>query len=372
MDSGIPSDARGKKVFVAMSGGVDSSVAAALLKEAGCNVEGVTMCFSISHPQSRRPSCCGREGIEDARRAAQVLEIPHHVLDFAGDINDLVIEDFIREYLNGRTPNPCVRCNQHIKFGTLYKVVVGLGIDYLATGHYARLTFNPEGKRYELRKATDFKKDQSYFLYSVAAETFSRLIFPVGGMMKDAVRAVARRFGLPNAEKQESQDICFVADGGYQQFIRQRLGDAVLVPGPFVDPQGKIVGEHRGIVNYTIGQRERLGLSLGSPVYVNRIDKATNTVYVGPEEFLYSRGLVAQQVNNLRPDILRGTVEANVRIRYNAPEVRARVSVLSDKAWQVEFAEPQKAVTPGQSLVCYQGEDVLGGGIIDQVLPDTK
>jgi len=364
----LPDDVRGKKVFVAMSGGVDSSVAAALLQEAGCDVEGVTMCFSVNHPESRRPSCCGVEGISDARTAAKILGIPHHVLDFAGDINELVIEDFVSEYLNGRTPNPCVRCNQYLKFGTLYKMVMSQGVDYLATGHYARLGLGANGQHYELKKARDIRKDQSYFLYSMAKEIFSHVLFPLGDLVKDDVRALARKFALPNADKVESQDICFVPEGGYQQFIRNRIGDEYFKSGNFVDHDGKVVGQHQGVANYTIGQRDKLGMALGRPVYVYRIDKVTNTVYVGPEECLYAKGLVVTQFNNLRPDILAGNIEVNVRIRYNAPEVSARIRPLSEGSWQVEFEQPQKSVTPGQSLVCYLGDDVLGGGLIDRAV----
>ena len=342
-----------KKVFVAMSGGVDSSVVAALMKEQGHDVVGVTMCFSITHPDSKKPSCCGVDGIQDAKRAAQILDIPHYVLDFAKDINDFIIEDFVSEYLSGRTPNPCVRCNQHLKFGTLYKKVMSLGAGYLATGHYGKIHYNAETSTYEMKKANDLRKDQSYFLYSMRRETLPHVFFPLGDLTKTEVRDLARKYHLNTAEKPESQDICFVGDGGYKKFIENRLGSAVNVPGNFIDEKGKIVGKHQGIINYTIGQRDKLGIALGHPVYVNRIDRAANAVYVGPIECLYAKGLIASQFNPVSMDAPWETIDVMARIRYNAPEVPARLTYLENDRIKLEFAEPQKSVTPGQSVVFY-------------------
>ncbi len=357
---------KSKKVFVAMSGGVDSSVVAGLMKEAGHDVVGVTMCFSITHPNSKKPSCCGVDGITDARRAAQILDIPHYVLDFAADINDFIIEDFTNEYLSGRTPNPCVRCNQHLKFGSLYKKVMAQGADFLATGHYGKIVFNSQKNGYELHRAVDQRKDQSYFLYSMAKETLPKVLFPLGDLNKAQVRELARKYQLNTAEKAESQDICFVPDGGYKEFIRQRVGNAVFVPGPFKNERGEIVGQHQGIANYTIGQRDKLGIALGVPVYVYKIEKETNTVYVGPLSMLYSAGLLANNFNPVSMDIPQTTIEVAARIRYNAELVKARLTYLGQDSVRLYFDEPQKSVTPGQSVVFYDGDVVLGGATIEE------
>ncbi len=355
-----------KKVFVAMSGGVDSSVVAGLMKEAGHDVVGVTMCFSITHPNSKKPSCCGVDGIQDAKRAASILDIPHYVLDFAKDINDHIIDNFTSEYLAGRTPNPCVRCNQHLKFGSLYSRVMELGADALATGHYGKIHFNPRKNRFELKKAEDSRKDQSYFLYSMKKETLAKVLFPLGDLTKQEVRELARKYGLNTAEKPESQDICFVPDGGYQQFLENRLGKEVFAPGDYKNEKGEVVGKHKGIAYYTIGQRERLGIALGKPVYVYKIEKETNTVYVGPENMLYADGLVASGFNPVSMDIPQETIEVSVRIRYNAPEIKGRLTNLGEGRVRVDFFEPQKSVTPGQSVVFYDGDVVLAGATIDE------
>ncbi len=350
---------------MAMSGGVDSSVVAGLMKEAGHDVVGVTMCFSITHPESKKPSCCGIDGIADAKRTAQILDIPHYVLDFAGDIQAFIIDDFVKEYLNGRTPNPCVRCNQYLKFGTLYQKVMAMGADYLATGHYVQLEHLQDGQGDVMKKAVDLRKDQSYFLYSTKKETLPYLLFPLGGMVKDEVRALARKYQLNTVDKQESQDICFVPDSGYKQFIKNRVGEEMFVAGDFVHCDGRVVGQHKGIANYTIGQRDKLGIALGVPVYVYKIDKEENKVYVGPKECLYSQGLIAEQVNFLQ-NISKEKMEVSVRIRYNAPEIQGYLTILNKNTIQINFAEPQMSVTPGQSAVFYDGDRVIGGGIIKE------
>ena len=354
-------------VYVAMSGGVDSSVVAGLIKEAGYKTIGVTMCFNITHPDGK-PSCCGIDGIADAKRAADILEIPHYVFNFAADINDYIIDNFTNEYLNGRTPNPCVRCNQHLKFGTLYQKVKALGAEYLATGHYGKIEFNAERNCHELKKAIDDKKDQSYFLCSMKKETLPSVMFPLGGLTKPEVRALARKFNLNTADKPESQDICFVPSSGYKKFIEDRVGAQAMTPGPFVDEMGKVIGQHKGLANYTIGQRDKLGLAMGYPVYVYKMDRATNAVHIGNLKQLYAGGLMASGMNWVSMEIPQETIEVSARIRYNSPEVKAYLTSTGDNTVRVEFAQPQKSVTPGQSVVFYDGEVVLGGAVIDEAL----
>lgn len=355
-------------VYVAMSGGVDSSVVAGLIKEAGYNTVGVTMCFNITHNDGKA-SCCGIDGIADAKRAADILDIPHYVFNFAADINDYIIDNFTDEYLNGRTPNPCVRCNQHLKFGTLYQKVKALGAQHLATGHYGRIEFNAQRHCHELKKALDPKKDQSYFLYSMRKETLPSVLFPLGGLTKPQVRELARKFALNTAEKPESQDICFVPASGYKKFIENRVGAQAMTPGPFVDENGKTIGQHKGLANYTIGQRDKLGLALGYPVYVYKMDRQANTVHIGNLKRLYSGGLKASAMNWVSMEIPQETIEVSARIRYNSPEVKAYLTALDSQTVRVEFPEPQKSVTPGQSVVFYDGDVVLGGAVIDEALP---
>ncbi len=364
----MKSDPVQKTVFVAMSGGVDSSVVAGLIKDAGYNTVGVTMCFNITHPNSDRPSCCGIEGIADAKRAAEILGIPHYVFNFAADINDYIIDNFTNEYLSGRTPNPCVRCNQHLKFGTLYTKVKAMGAQYIATGHYGKIEFDAGRGGHVLKKALDPKKDQSYFLYSMKKETLPSVLFPLGGMTKAEVRGLAHKFGLNTADKPESQDICFVPKEGYKKFLEERVGKEAMKPGPFVDEGGQVVGEHKGLAYYTVGQRDKLGLALGHPVYVYKMDRQSNTVYVGNASKLFSKGFIAGQVNWLSMEIPQTTLEVTARIRYNSPEVKANVTPLADGRVRVEFAEPQKSATPGQSAVFYDGDVVLAGAIIDEAV----
>ena len=354
-------------VYVAMSGGVDSSVAAGLIKEAGYNTIGVTMNFNIMRNDCKA-SCCGIDGIADAMRAADILDIPHYVFNFAQDINAAIIDNFIDEYLNGRTPNPCVRCNQYLKFGALFQKVKALGADYLATGHYSKIEFNARRNCHELKKAADPKKDQSYFLYSMKKETLPSVMFPLGGIPKLQVRALARKFALNTAEKPESQDICFVSSDGYKKFIEDRVGPKAMTAGPFVDEKGQVIGQHKGLANYTIGQRDQLGLALGYPVYVYKMDRINNSVYVGNLERLYSSGLKASGVNWVSMEIPQETIEVRLKIRYNSPEVKAYLTPADKNTVHVEFAEPQKSVTPGQSVVFYDGDVVLGGAVIDEAL----
>ncbi len=360
----------GRGVVVAMSGGVDSSVAAALLRDRGYKVLGVTMCFRISH-RGRRPSCCGAEGIADARRAAERLGIPHYVQDFAEDLSEFIIEDFVAEYRRGRTPNPCARCNRYLKFGSLLRRVGGLSDGLLATGHYARISIDPGSGERSLCRAVDRRKDQSYFLYGIPRTAIDKILFPLGGFRKEEVRGLAAAYGLDVADKAESQDVCFIPETGYRAFVGERLGPEADRPGPFLDPQGRVVGRHRGIWRYTVGQREGLGLALGSPVYVYRIDPEANAVHVGPKDLLFAETLTATDLNDLSGTISSAGVEVEAVIRYNAQPAAARVRRIDGDRVRVDFRRPQAAPAPGQSVVFYRGDRVLGGAVIDAVEPRT-
>jgi len=349
-----------------MSGGVDSSVAAAILKSQGYQVFGITMCFDIPLEQGGRPSCCGADAIQDARHVAQMLNIPHHVLSFCQELNDKVIKYFIDEYHKGRTPNPCVRCNQYLKFGTLLKKIRMMGGDYFATGHYAKITRDPLRRRFELKKSVQGAKDQSYFLYQIKKEDLPYILFPIGGLVKSQVRALAKKYNLRNAQKKESQDICFVTTGDYKDFLQKRAPEALGVPGPIKDDQGLVLGQHQGLGFYTIGQRDGLRVAVGHPIYIYKMEKETNTIYVGPKERLLSRGFLAKEVNFVSRDFPKKPIEVKVKIRYNQPEVRARLIPLKEGKVDICFYKPQASVTAGQSVVFYRFDVVLGGGIIEK------
>jgi tRNA-uridine 2-sulfurtransferase len=352
------------KVIVAMSGGVDSSVAAALLKDRGYQVIGVTMCLGIADARTKRPACCSAESIQDAKNVCRLLDIPHHVFSFEQEIQKFIVDNFIEEYARGRTPNPCVRCNRFLKFGKLLEQAMAIGVDAIATGHYAQIVSAPGTSSYSIVKSKDRQKDQTYFLYTLRRDDLPKILFPIGHLTKEKVRGLAGKFKLPVADKKESQDICFVPDGGYAEFLAQRLDGKGIVPGAFIDHNGKTVGEHQGIARYTIGQREKLGLALGYPAYVTAIDAPANTVYVGPKELLYRDALIAADVNWVSIPVPTGTIHLKARVRYQAKEVPARVEMERDRA-KVMFEKPVMAITPGQSVVFYDGDTLLGGGIIE-------
>lgn len=352
-----------KKTLVAMSGGVDSSVAAYLLKKQGYEVAGVTMCFGIKEFGRKKPACCGSESIEDAKKVCLKLRIPHYVLDFSGHLEKEIIDKFISEYTNGRTPNPCVDCNKSLKFDVLLKKAFSLGFDYLATGHYARIAH--KGKDVFLKRGKDLKKDQSYFLYSIKKSALKSILFPLGEFTKEEVRVIAKKIKLPVHDKPASQDICFIPERNYHRFLSARAGTREI-RGPIIHLDGTLLGSHKGASFFTVGQRGGLGVGYGHPLYVLSVNAKKNQLIVGKKEDLKSRALVAGEINML---VRKLPKRAHAQIRYNQQEARCKIS-LRDNENKVEviFEEAQEAITPGQSVVFYCRDTVLGGGVIEKVL----
>lgn len=345
-----------------MSGGVDSSVAAMLLTNDGYDVSGVTMCFGIAG-EGDRVRCCGAAAVDDAKMVCARLKIPHYVFDYAGELEEMVIAKFVSEYTKGRTPNPCVDCNRYLKFGSLLGKAKALGFDFLATGHYAAIERSETG--FSLKRPRDRRKDQTYFLYAIPYEGLGSILFPLASLTKEEVRVIAKKAFLPVAEKQESQDICFVTQKNYQEFLSERIQG--LKPGPIVDKEGNILGTHRGIIFYTIGQRGGLRISHKTPLYVVSIDPDENRIIVGEKKDLKARELVAGEVNMLARSWPR---QVYAKIRYRKKEAPCEVTFESDKI-RVHFTEEQEAITPGQSVVFYASDCVLGGGVIEEVLHGT-
>ncbi len=356
-----------KKVMVGMSGGVDSSVAAMLLRDQGYEVMGVTLkLFSdedISQAQKEGKTCCALSDVMDARSVAYRLGFEHLVFNFKDNFREHVMKQFADSYLGGRTPNPCIECNRHVKFDKMLRRALELDYDYIATGHYAVNEYDPESGRYLLKRPADRSKDQTYVLYSLTQEQLSHTLFPLGGLEKSQVRELAEKAGLVNSSKPDSQDICFVPDGDYAGFIRQFTG-ADVPCGNFVDAEGKVLGEHKGIINYTVGQRKHLGISLGKPAYVVRKDVESNTVTLGDEADLYTRSLIAEDFNLISVPELTAPMRVTAKTRYSQTDRPAVVSALGDGRYMVEFDEPQRAVTSGQAVVLYDGDIVVGGGTI--------
>jgi tRNA-specific 2-thiouridylase len=352
-----------ERVLVAMSGGVDSSVAASLLQNEGYDVIGVTMRLFQGPPGGQEGG--ESDGLRDARSIAHDLGIPHEVVDLQAPFSDLVLEYFVNEYRFGRTPNPCVRCNRFIKFAELVKRADSLGAEWIATGHYARIVYSPEDKAYSLKRALDGEKDQSYFLYLLTQSQLERALLPLGSRTKEQVRDIARRRGMHLHEKPESQEICFIDEKDYRRFF-ERLDPDFQKPGPIMDPSGSVIGTHRGIVRYTIGQRRGLGIASHRPLYVTRIDHDNNAVHVGPRESVYHQQLLAGNVNwtEGRAPAVSDTMEVRVKIRSIHEPAKGRLHLREDGTVRIHFEEPQWAVTPGQAAVFYREDTCLGGGTI--------
>lgn len=359
----------GKKVVIGMSGGVDSSVAAALLKDKGYDVMGLTMRLWDGEMRDgclSEGTCCSLSAVEDARYVCYKLGIEHHVMDFRADFQKYVIDYFVDEYKNGRTPNPCIACNKFLKFDAMLKKAELLGADYVATGHYAKVEFDKASGRYLLRRAVSSAKDQTYALYSLTQEQLSKILMPLGELRdKEETRKIAEERGLVTAKKPDSMEICFVPDNDYAGFIKRRTGEETI-PGDFVDENGNVLGRHKGIIYYTVGQRKGLGVTFGKPMFVLKIDAEKNQVVLGEKGTEFSSELIAEKLNFIPFDCLDEPIRVLAKVRYSAKPAFATAIPIGENKARVVFDEPQRAITPGQAVVFYEthGECVVGGGII--------
>lgn len=353
-----------KKALIGMSGGVDSSVAALLTQQRGLQCLGATMHL---YPGEEESSCCSLDAVEDARSVAYRLGIPFYVFNFSRDFDEKVVAPFVRCYEQGLTPNPCIECNRHLKFDAFLRRAEELGCDYVVTGHYAQIRQDDASGRWLLQKAADAAKDQTYFLYALTQHQLAHTLFPLGALTKEQARTIAEDNGFINARKKDSQDICFVPDGDYLAFMERYTGKS-YPSGNYLDESGKVVGTHKGAVAYTLGQRKGLGLAMGAPVYVCDKDMAANTVTVGPNESLFRRNLLADNWNWIAIEALTEPIRVTAKARSRMTEQPATVYPEANGLARVEFDEPQRAITPGQAVVLYDGDTVVGGGTIINVL----
>lgn len=354
-----------KKVMVGMSGGVDSSVCAKLLQDKGYECVGVTlrMYNNETIDKANAKTCCSDEDVADARSVAYKLGMQFYAFNFIDDFREKVICKFVNDYKNGLTPNPCIECNRYMKFSKMYDRALALGYDYIATGHYAKNEFNEQTGRWELKKAKDLSKDQSYVLYCLTQEQLAHTLFPLGDYTKPEIRQIAEQSGFVNAKKSDSQDICFVPDGDYAGFI-ERFGGETSETGNYLDKNGKILGRHKGIIHYTIGQRKGLGIALGKHAFVISKNAEDNTVVLGDNDDLFCKYVTVNDINWVSVSEIKEPIEACVKLRYRHTEQPARLIPNDDGSVTVEFDEPQRAPSAGQSAVFYNGDTVLGGGTI--------
>lgn len=353
------------KVVVGMSGGVDSSVAAYLLKEQGYDVIGVTMQIWQDEEQDvieENGGCCGLSAVDDARRVANVLQIPYYVMNFKKEFSEHVIDYFVDEYIKGRTPNPCIACNRYVKWESLLQRSLSIGADYIATGHYAQIVKLDNG-RYTLKKSATLAKDQTYALYNLTQEQLKRTLMPVGQYTKEEVRIIAEKINLRIANKPDSQEICFIPDNNYGRFLEEHTGRK-FIQGNFITTDDKVIGKHKGIIHYTVGQRKGLGLNLGKPGFVVEIRPETNEVVIGDNEDVFSNRLVANNLNFMSIEGIDGEVELEAKIRYSHQPAKCSIKMLDDNTIECIFEQPQRAITPGQAIVFYDGDLVVGGGTI--------